>query len=69
MSTELNQEDLDRIRSVYPDNFKEHVARVRRLLEHAKPGNIPWQILENQYGFSGDYTEADNGEPPKGAKW
>lgn len=69
MSYPLTPEDIERIKSGHPDNFKEHLARVRRLLQYAQPGNIPWRILENQYGFSGDYTEGDAGEPPQGAEW
>lgn len=64
MNTELTQDDIERIRKHYPVNFKEHVARVRRLLKSAQPGNIPFQILESEYGFVGDYSPADAGEPP-----
>lgn len=69
MDTELSAEDIERIRADFPENTAGHIARVRRLLKHASPGNMPWQILENQYGFSGDYSAADHGEPPQGAKW
>lgn len=70
MNQELSDDDIERIRAVYGDtNITGHLARVRRLLKSAKPGNIPWQILENDYGFQGDWSPSDEGEPPKGAKW
>lgn len=66
----LSEEDIARIKETHPDNTVEHLRRARRLLQHAKPGNIPWRILENEYGFSGDYINGqDEGEPPQGARW
>lgn len=69
MNYELTDEDIERIREEHPFNFVGHLQRVRRLLKSAKPGNVPWRILENDYGFSGDYQESDVGEPPQGAIW
>lgn len=64
MDTSLTNEEVERLRRDFPMNFKEHLARVRRLLSKAQPGNWAWRTLENEYGFSGDYTEADAGEWP-----
>lgn len=64
MEQHITDEDIERIREAHPDNFKEHLTRVRRLLKAAKPGNIPFRILETDYGFVGDYDPADAGEPP-----
>lgn len=64
MKDELTEDDIERIRTHYPINFKEHLARVRRLLRAAQPGNVPFQILEAEYGFIGDYSPSDAGEPP-----
>lgn len=61
MDTSLTDEDVERIRATHPYNFSDHLRRVRNLLRHAKPGNVPWQILENEYGFSGDWTPSDTG--------
>jgi hypothetical protein len=58
---ELSDEDIERIEAGHPHNFVAHLQRVRRLLKHAKPGNIPWMILENEYGFQGDWSPADTG--------
>lgn len=66
----LSEEDVERIRAMYPTNTADHLRRARRLLKSAKPGNLPWKMLENEYGFSGDYVPGqDEGEPPQGAKW
>lgn len=66
----LSEEDIARIKADHPDNTVEHIKRVRRLLKHAVPGNVPWRILENEYGFEGDYINGqDEGEPPQGAHW
>ncbi len=35
--------------------------RIKHLLKYARPGNIPFRILETEFGFTGDYMEADNG--------
>lgn len=70
MDQSLSEEEIARIKELYPVNTVEHIKRVRRLLKHAKPGNIPWRILENDYGFDGDYISGqDEGEPPQGANW
>lgn len=58
---ELTDEDIERIRLSHQYNFKEHIAQVRRLLKHAKPGNWAWYELENKYGFSGDWQPSDTG--------
>lgn len=34
---------------------------VRNLLKHAKPGNWAFHKLQNEWGFDGDYTPADEG--------
>ncbi len=65
----LSDEDIARIKESHPINTVEHLKRVRRLLKYAQPGNVPWRILENEYGFDGDYSPGDHGEPPQGAKW
>lgn len=69
MNQELSDDDIERIRKAFPANFLGHIARVRRLLKYAQPGNGPWHILENEYGFQGDWSPQDEGEPPKGATW
>lgn len=69
MNSELTAEEVEQIRKMFPINTIEHIKRVRRLLKKASPGNWAWRTLENEYGFSGDYTAADEGEPPQGAKW
>ena len=61
MTTELYEEDIERIRLTHPHNFAEHLARVRRLLKAAQPGNAAWVILESEYGFCPDYQPADEG--------
>lgn len=43
--------------------------KLHNLMRKAEPGNLQWRILENEYGFDGDYQESDAGEPPHGAKW
>lgn len=43
--------------------------RLHNLMRAAQPGNVPWHILESEYGFDGDYQDSDAGEPPQGAKW
>lgn len=69
MAYELTDDDIEKLRLTHPTNFQGHLARVRRLLKYAKPGNPAWHILENDYGFQGDWSPADEGEPPKGATW
>lgn len=69
MTPELSDEDVERIRAAYPINFIGHIKRVRKLMKNARPGNFAWRTLENEYGFSGDYSAADEGEPPQGAHW
>lgn len=39
------------------------------LLSEAQPGNWAWRRLEDEFGFQGDFSLADHGEPPQGAKW
>jgi hypothetical protein len=41
--------------------------RLHNLMRAAQPGNLPWHISQNEYGFQGDYQDSDAGEPPKGA--
>jgi hypothetical protein len=43
------------------ENKQQLRKRIKNLLIHAKPGNVPWQILQTEFGFTGDYVEADNG--------
>lgn len=50
-------------------NRIEWMKMVNSLIARAKPGNYAWRRLENDFGFCPDYTEADVGEPPKGANW
>lgn len=69
MSPELTPEEVEEIRRTHPVNTMEHVKRVRRLLKHARPGNLAWRTLENEYGYQGDYSAADEGEAPQGARW
>lgn len=69
MDIQLTDDDVERIRQMYPTNVEAHLRRVRGLLRKAQPGNVPWRILENEYGFDGDYSPSDHGEPPQGAKW
>lgn len=40
-----------------------------RLLRAARPGNWAWQRLVNDFGFDPDFTPADHGDPPQGARW
>ena len=35
--------------------------RITFLFKHASPDNWAWHMLQSEFGFSGDYTEADNG--------
>jgi len=35
--------------------------RIKFHLTHQKPGNYHWLTLQNEFGFTGDYTEADTG--------
>lgn len=69
MDIELQEEDVTRIREMYPTNTAGHLKRVRALLKKAQPGNVPWMVLQNEYGFDGDYSPGDHGEPPQGAQW
>lgn len=61
MDNSLNEEEVERIRESHPFNTREHLTRVRRLLQYAEPGNLPWKILENEYGFMPDYQPEDAG--------
>lgn len=69
MGYELTEQEAEDIRKRFPNNTAAHIKRVRRLLKKASPGNWAWRTLENEYGYSGDYSAADEGEPPQGAKW
>lgn len=43
-------------------DFRRATFNRLRMLEHnAKPGNWAWKRLENDFGYSLDYTEADHG--------
>lgn len=44
-------------------------TRIKYLLKRAIPGNRAWRTLENEFFGPADYTEADHGEPPQGARW
>ena len=45
------------------------LRQVNMLMEKAQPGNWAWHKLQNDFGFDGDWTPADVGEPPQGAEW
>jgi hypothetical protein len=43
------------------ENKQQLRYRIKHLLKYALPGNVPYRILETEFGFTGDYTEADSG--------
>lgn len=53
---------LEEVPANVPDiNRVAWMRMVNRLLEQAEPGNAAWRRLENEFGFVGDYSEADHG--------
>lgn len=70
MNPDLYHDEIERIldeRTVGVYERQNARRHLRRLISKAQPGNIPYRILENDFGFQGDYQEADWGEPPRGA--
>jgi hypothetical protein len=60
---ELRDEDAERIRrSVKPEHFEAAIKRVKWLAQNAEPGNWASNELEERWGFTFDYTEADAGD-------
>ena len=70
MNPDLYRDDIEEIITSRPylGPAEKETARkyLRRLIKNAKPGNIPWKILENEFGFSPDYVpgQDEGGDPP-----
>lgn len=56
-------DEIERAVAGFEFNKNEHRRRIRMLLKNAKKGNWAFLELENRYGFEGDYSPSDYGEP------
>jgi hypothetical protein len=59
----LYYDEIERAVASKEFNKNEHRRYIKHLLSHAEKGNWAWVILENEYGFDGDYQPSDWGEP------
>lgn len=46
-----------------PENRRTMMKLLRRLEAKAVPGNWAYRKLEDEFGYCGDYTPADHGQP------
>jgi hypothetical protein len=58
---EWTEEDEERIAHLPLDMRRGACRVIQRLLKKALPGNAAWRRLENEFGYSGDYSAADEG--------
>jgi hypothetical protein len=59
----IDTDEIERAIAGRP-NRGAHIERIVYLLKHAQRGNWAWYLLEEEYGFTGDYIPGfDDGEP------
>lgn len=58
---ELTEEEIEELRKRYPYNLVAAMRRVKALKAAAKPGNAAWHKLQDEFGYTGDYTPKDEG--------
>lgn len=57
----ISEEDIAHIKKLYQYNHREHIQRVRYLLERYERGNWASNQLRDYYGWDDDYLPLDAG--------